>query len=189
MMIAPIERGLGGQRTNGSDQSILEMRLAVEARSDAFELGIYKGDGTWRMSNRVTRQQIAHFFALVTRAGAASRRPYGRNSKSAAANARRTNSSRRRSSVVGLTLRILCATTWELRKCSRANCGPRACYSSLCLRRRQMMIARTTTARTPATTRIRFAPSNMLGLLWTLRVGSQGTLPPRTKAQLQLPTT
>jgi hypothetical protein len=34
-MIAPIERGLGGQRTNGSDQSILEMRPAARARSAA----------------------------------------------------------------------------------------------------------------------------------------------------------
>jgi hypothetical protein len=38
---------------------------------------------TGRMPNRVTGRQLAHVFAVVTRAGAASRRPYGRNSASA----------------------------------------------------------------------------------------------------------
>jgi hypothetical protein len=79
VMIAPIERGLGRQRTNGSDQSILEMRRLNGRGQMRFELGSYETDGTQQTSNRVTRKQTAHDFALATRAGAASRRPYGEN--------------------------------------------------------------------------------------------------------------
>ena len=38
---------------------------------------IYETDGMRRTSDRVTRWQIAYVFAGVTRAGAASERPYG----------------------------------------------------------------------------------------------------------------
>src|ERR1700690_252701 len=41
---------------------------------------IYKAAGMRKTPNRVTRRRIAHVFTGVTRAGAASRRPYGRNS-------------------------------------------------------------------------------------------------------------
>ncbi len=40
---------------------------------------IYDSDGTWRILDRVTWRQIGHIFAGVTRAGAASGRPYGKN--------------------------------------------------------------------------------------------------------------
>ena len=36
-----------------------------------------------RMTDRVTRRQIGHIFKGVTRAGEASRRPYGKNSNAA----------------------------------------------------------------------------------------------------------
>jgi hypothetical protein len=44
-----------------------------------FEIvAIHEADGTRRMPHRLTRRQIGHFFASVTRAGAASGRPYER---------------------------------------------------------------------------------------------------------------
>ena len=44
---------------------------------------IYEAGGTRRMSNRVTGRQIGHILARVTRAGAASGRPYGEQAKAA----------------------------------------------------------------------------------------------------------
>ena len=74
-----------GLHAGGEVAEVVELRARGVSKARRFEISdgsvdivrIYHRDGTWRMLDRVTSTQIGRIFARVTRAGEASRRPYG----------------------------------------------------------------------------------------------------------------